>query len=167
MSEDLLVFDVAQQRYGLRIGQVREVLPRASVTSLAGCPASLVGLLHLRGALLPVVDLRERLGLAAVSPRIGQCIVVISRDVADIGFLVDAARGLVTGESAAFSEVKRPAGGQILRRVAMASGEVVAVLDARAAIGAELEAFLPAVLTRATEAPGDVAEPRNRPEDGS
>ncbi|MHB8619624.1 MAG: chemotaxis protein CheW [Chloroflexota bacterium] len=166
MSGDLLVFDVADQHYGLPVREVREVLPRASLTPLPGSPPGLIGLLRLRGALLPVVDLRQCLGLAATSPRIGQCIVVTSLDVADVGFLVDAARGIVPGGLGASSGAERPGRGQILREVAMTSGEVVAVLDARAALGAELEGFLPAGLIKDIRAPDDVGETLNRPEDG-
>ena len=165
MSEDLLVFDVAQQHYGLPVSQVREVLPRASLTSLPGAPSSLVGMLRLRGKLLPVLDLRQRLGLAAVSAQIGQCIVVASLDGAAIGFLVDGARGLIPSGTTASNGAERPGCEQILRDVAMTSGEVVAVLDVRAAIGAELDAFLRAVLTRGAEEPVYVDEPGNRPEE--
>jgi purine-binding chemotaxis protein CheW len=160
VREDILVFDVAQQHYGLPVSEVREVLPRASLASLPGSPASLAGVLRLRGALLPVVDLRQRLGLASASPRIGQCIVVVAGlDLADVGFLVDAAHGIVPGTSVASNPATQPGRGQILREVALASGEVVAVLDAWAAVGPDLEAFLPAMLTSAAEVAGASPHP--------
>ena len=146
MTEDLLVFDVGLQHLGLPVSQVREVLPRATLTPLAGSPSSLAGLLRLRGGLLPVVDVGSRLGLLEGSPRIGQCIVVVSTARADVGLLVDAARGLISGESIGRANRASGPNRQVVRHVTLASGEVVAILDSEAAIGDELTIFLAAVL---------------------
>jgi purine-binding chemotaxis protein CheW len=62
---DVLVFEVAGQRYGLFAREVREVLRAAAITSLPEAPAVVEGILNVRGAVLPVYDLRARFGLPA------------------------------------------------------------------------------------------------------
>ena len=69
---DLLVFRLAGEQYALPVPDVAEVVPRASLTRLPGAPDGILGMLRLRGALLPVVDLRTRLGLPPVTSRVSQ-----------------------------------------------------------------------------------------------
>jgi chemotaxis signal transduction protein len=155
MSEDVLVFDVAQRRYALPLSQVREVVPRASLAPLPGAPGCLKGLLRLRGDLLPVVDLRAPLGLPAAKARIGQCIVVTSAGATPVGFLVDAVRGIVSGLPAMRDDWQSRKCGPLVRRIGMSSGEILSILDPKAAVGPELEAFLAGIL--AADDAGDAA----------
>lgn len=61
----LCVFTVGPQRYALDILRVEELLPPQPVTALPRAPAGVAGVVEVRGAVLPVVDLRRRLGGAA------------------------------------------------------------------------------------------------------
>lgn len=170
MTEDLVVFELAQQRYGLSVGQVREVLPRATLTPLVGAPAGLLGVLSLRGDLLPVLDLRLRLGLPPVQPSIGQCIVVTEMAPAAVGLLVDGVVGIVAGDwlagaqsvGAEPSSVESDASvlarrvtpeelpdgrpGEVVRRVTRLQDQVVSILDPDPAVGPAIRAYLAAVL---------------------
>lgn len=62
---DVLVVSVSDRLVAFPLGDVEEVLPAAAVTELAHAPAVVRGLLNLRGAPLPVIDLRTRLGLGS------------------------------------------------------------------------------------------------------
>jgi purine-binding chemotaxis protein CheW len=161
MSEDLVVLELARQQYALSVRQVREVLPRATLTTLAGAPVGVLGILSLRGSLLPVLDLRQRLGLPAVSPSIGQCIVVTDLEHSTVGLLVDAVVGLAvdaqTGQTnQAGLSVPRDSQLNLVRQVVELDGRVVSILDPDDVAGAEIAAYVSTV-TRPREAlPGAV-----------
>ncbi|MCK6552390.1 chemotaxis protein CheW [Myxococcota bacterium] len=61
-SRDFLVFQLARARWALPIAEVREILPAALPVPLPEAPAIVDGLLDLHGELVPVLDLRVRLG---------------------------------------------------------------------------------------------------------
>ncbi len=64
----LCSFSVGREEYVLDIMRVEEILPPQRVIPVPRAPSFVEGMLHLRGALLPVVDLRQRLITADVPP---------------------------------------------------------------------------------------------------
>jgi purine-binding chemotaxis protein CheW len=121
MSNDFLVFSLGQQQFALPVRQVSTVVPRASLSPLPGAPADLIGVLRLRGALFPVLDIRARLGLPTTVPHIGECIVVMQTSTSRVGLLVEGVAGVV------------PAAPNPLE---------VTTLDANAAVGREVRSYL-------------------------
>ena len=145
MSNDLLVFNLGQQQFALPVGQVSTVVPRATLTPLPGAPADLIGLLRLRGALCPVIDIRARLGLPAAVPHIGERIVVMRTTTFAVGLLVERIVGLVVVP--AVDAIDRPAtvaGDRLIRNVLEVAGQVVATLDAEVAVGSDVRVYLAA-----------------------
>src|SRR5712692_8984495 len=134
MTKDLLVFNLGQQQFALPVGQVSTVVPRATLTPLPGAPVDLIGLLRLRGALCPVIDIRPRLGLSVTVAHIGECIIVMHTATFRIGLLVEGIESVV-------APPPDPADGQapvdkdrLIRGVLEVAGHVVATLDAEAAV---------------------------------
>jgi purine-binding chemotaxis protein CheW len=142
MGTDLLVFNLGQQQFALPVGQVSSVVPRATLTPLPGAPADLIGLLRLRGALCPVIDIRARLGVSAAAPHIGECIVVLHTTTFRLGLLVDGIEDVVA--AAMGTHETSVTGDRLIRGVLEVSGQVVAVLDAEAAVGNDVRAYLAA-----------------------
>ena len=62
-TEEFLVFRLGGEEYAIDILQVREIRAREPVTAIAGSPAFLSGVINLRGTIVPIVDLRVKLGL--------------------------------------------------------------------------------------------------------
>lgn len=58
-----LTFFLGDEEYGIDVLRVREIVALPPVTRVPGAPAFVRGVVNLRGAVLPVLDLRERLGL--------------------------------------------------------------------------------------------------------
>lgn len=135
----LLVFEVACQRYALPVNQVQEVLPLATLTPLPGAQAALAGILRLRGALLPVVDLRQRLGFPRIAPELGHRIVVARVAATPVGLLVDAVHDLLTIDEAEDATGGAPLD-EVVRRVIETPSGVVALLGLEAVVGPELAA---------------------------
>ena len=57
----LCAFFVGAEEYVVDIMRVEEILPPQRLTPIRGAPAFIEGVIHLRGSILPVVDLRKRL----------------------------------------------------------------------------------------------------------
>jgi purine-binding chemotaxis protein CheW len=144
MATDVLIFNLGQQQFALPVGQVSSVVPRATLTPLPGAPADLIGLLRLRGALCPVIDIRARLGLPAAAPHIGECIVVLHTTTFRLGLLVDGIEDVVAAVIGASDRPASVAGDRLIRGVLEVSGQVVAVLDAEASVGKDVRAYLAA-----------------------
>ncbi|MDQ3811382.1 MAG: chemotaxis protein CheW, partial [Chloroflexota bacterium] len=66
----ILLFELAGQRYGVPLRSVREVVRAVAITPLPTAPTVIEGIINVRGTLMPVFDLRARFGLPrkAVDP---------------------------------------------------------------------------------------------------
>jgi chemotaxis signal transduction protein len=93
-SELLLVVTIGARRFALPAAAIVRVLPMAAPIPLPDAPPGVVGALPFRGALLPVVDPRPRLGQSSVAVRPEQHLVAI---VAEAHYLlwVDRAETVV------------------------------------------------------------------------
>lgn len=69
---ELLTFQLAGQEYSLDIMSVREIRSWTRATPLPHAPACMRGVINLRGTVLPVMDLGDRLGLPPASKVIGR-----------------------------------------------------------------------------------------------
>jgi purine-binding chemotaxis protein CheW len=87
----LCVLSVGGQSYLVDIRRVDEILTAPKVTPLARAPKFLEGVVRLRGEVLPVVDVRRRLGVQpAVAPRRKEKLVVCRLGRRRVGLMVDA-----------------------------------------------------------------------------
>jgi purine-binding chemotaxis protein CheW len=86
----LVSFALDREEYGIPVTQVREVIRVAEITRVPQAPAHVRGVANLRGRILPVVELRSRLGLepAVLTPRSRILVVEVGDRV--LGLLVDA-----------------------------------------------------------------------------
>jgi len=72
-----LTFKLAEEEYGLEILKVQEIIQMQSVTKVPRTPSYVGGVINLRGKVIPVIDLREKLGLPAVENTEKTCIIVV------------------------------------------------------------------------------------------
>ncbi len=63
-NNELVVFAIAERTIAVPASTVRELLRAVAVTQLPGAPRGIDGVIDVRGTLIPVVDLSERLGVA-------------------------------------------------------------------------------------------------------
>lgn len=92
-GESYLTILLGDQACGLPVAHVREILNLQKITPIAGQPAYVKGVIRLHEQLLPIIDLRLRLGFAAVLAP-GACIIVVQaappgRTGAALGLIVD------------------------------------------------------------------------------
>ena len=72
-----LTFLMANEKYGLEILKVREIMGMMDVTSIPTTPAFIRGVINLRGKVIPVVDLRLKFGIEAKEDTERTCIIVV------------------------------------------------------------------------------------------
>jgi purine-binding chemotaxis protein CheW len=88
-------FEVGGRIYALDVANIREIVRWQAVTPLPGAPDLIEGVIDLRGAVVPVVDLGRALGVDPVRGGARARIVVAEVDGLVVGFAVDAATGVM------------------------------------------------------------------------
>lgn len=86
----LVVFDLSSEHYGVYISDVREIMRIQSITKVPGAVSFVEGVINLRGKVLPVMDLRKRLGQKVAERTKESRIVVIDVSGGEVGVIVDA-----------------------------------------------------------------------------
>ncbi|CAN5124264.1 N/A [soil metagenome] len=76
-SLPLLITRLSDTRIGFPANSVREILRSVAIAPLAGAPAVIEGAINVRGTIVPVVDVRRRLGLAPLANAPEQFLVLI------------------------------------------------------------------------------------------
>lgn len=87
---ELISFEIGGQEFCLDVRSVREIRGWSATTPMPQTPDYILGVINLRGAVIPVLDLRCRLGLGRTEPSSRHVIVVIQHDSRMAGVLVDA-----------------------------------------------------------------------------
>ena len=63
MKEQLVVFELNQESYGVNVSQVQSIIPMQEIVTVPNAPTFIEGVVNLRGSIIPVIDLRARFGL--------------------------------------------------------------------------------------------------------
>lgn len=77
---------------GIDIGSVREIIQWAECTPVPEMPEHVLGVINLRGKVLPVIDLRKRLGATMTDRTRDSCIIILDGARGSVGALVDSVR---------------------------------------------------------------------------
>ncbi|HBK61332.1 MAG TPA: chemotaxis protein CheW [Firmicutes bacterium] len=86
----LVVFELGDESYGVDISRVQDINRMQEITEIPHAPESVVGVINLRGRVIPVIDLRKRFGLSAAPNTKDTRIVVVHMEHNLIGMIVDA-----------------------------------------------------------------------------
>jgi len=93
---ELITFRIGEQEFCVDIMSVREIRGWTRATSLPQSPDYIKGVINLRGAVLPVVDLRRRLGLGTAEPTPRHVVIVTHIGSRVVGLLVDAVSDILS-----------------------------------------------------------------------
>ncbi len=85
-----VTFFLENEKYGVPVSQVMEVLRFTEITPVPGAPESVMGIINLRGNVVTVLDTRKKFGLPSRETDDSTRIVVINIDEDVIGILVDS-----------------------------------------------------------------------------
>jgi purine-binding chemotaxis protein CheW len=147
-AEQYLTFQLAEQLYGLDILCVQEIKRWERPTRLPHSQPYVQGVINLRGAVVPIIDLRRRFGLGETPQSRTTVVIVVrvaagSRGELTAGLVVDAVCEVCSIET---GQVHAPPGAegdiddQFVRGLAMVGQRMLVLLDVPRLIGATLGA---------------------------
>jgi len=139
----LIAFSIGEQIYGVEITTVREIRAWNGATPLPNTREFVVGVINLRGTIVPIFDLRARFGDGQTSPTKTHVVVVMSVGEKWVGILVDAVSDILTVSKDDIHNV--PEGNSVdtdlLSGIITHDGQMVGLIDLHAVVaGAQIEA---------------------------
>ena len=94
-----LAFNLDEEVFSLDISKVREVLEFSKVTKIPQTPEMMIGVINLRGSVVPVIDLRIKFGMGSGERTVNTVIIIIEIDLDHestmIGIMVDAVKEVI------------------------------------------------------------------------
>ncbi|MFN7010758.1 MAG: chemotaxis protein CheW [Allorhizobium sp.] len=95
-GRELIAFRIGDQEFCVNIMSVREIRGWTPATPLPHAPSYVMGVINLRGAVLPIINLSVRLGLKPVAPDARHVIIVAQVGSKIVGLLVEAVSDILT-----------------------------------------------------------------------
>ncbi|MHB0877683.1 MAG: chemotaxis protein CheW [Anaerolineae bacterium] len=90
MDQQVVVFQLANESYGVDISKVQEIKAMVPITSVPRAPEFVEGVINLRGQITPVVNLHTRFGLENRDYSKETRIIVVNMDGDWVGLIVDS-----------------------------------------------------------------------------
>lgn len=95
----VVAFKLGREEYGVNILNVQEIKKLIDITRVPFAPSFIKGVMNLRGSVLPVIDLKQRLSLLEEPYSEDTRIVVVKVDDISVGLIVDAVTEVLTIDS--------------------------------------------------------------------
>ena len=106
-KERFLTFRSADLTFAVNTKYVIEIITNHSITTLPMVPEYIKGIINLRGQIIPIVDIRLRLGKPSIDMENNEsnCIIVLDIDSISVGIIVDSVSQVVDSELSKISPV--------------------------------------------------------------
>lgn len=95
-ARQYLTFMLDQRTYAIPLAEVAEITPNQELNHMPRMPRSVEGLLKMRGEVLPVINLRLRMGLPELETRLFENILILDLDKHRVGVLVDQVASVIS-----------------------------------------------------------------------
>jgi purine-binding chemotaxis protein CheW len=102
-SSAIVVLSLDEQRYGLWLSAVERVVRAVFVTPLPQAPEIVLGVIDVRGEVIPVVDVRKRFRLPARELALSDQLVLARTAKRRVALIVDSVAGVELAEPAAYT----------------------------------------------------------------
>lgn len=84
-----LTFNIGDETYGFEIMYVTEIIGIQKITKVPNIPNYIKGIINLRGIIYPVIEIRDRFGIAEVPYTDRTCIILVKSRNMGVGMIVD------------------------------------------------------------------------------
>ena len=149
-SHQVLTFTLGEETYGVDILRVQEIRGYSTVTRIPQSPPHILGVLNLRGSIVPIVDLRMRFNLERAEYTPLTVIIVLSVESAvgrrDFGVVVDGVSDVIDVASSDVKpapELGEHVSTEFIEGLAAVSGRMVMLLDIDTLIGGDVAGLAP------------------------
>jgi purine-binding chemotaxis protein CheW len=95
-AHEMIAFCAGAQEFCLPVTSIREIKSWTQVTPIPQSPRFVLGVVNLRGTVLPVIDLAVRIGYEPTKPTPRHAIIVTESSGGIAGLLVDAVSDIIT-----------------------------------------------------------------------
>jgi purine-binding chemotaxis protein CheW len=133
--QQLVVFSLGTEEYGLSITQVQEIIRYSQPRSVPSAPRSVRGVINLRGTIVPVCDLKQRLGLDPTRTAESKIVIVESGGVT-AGLVVDEVEEVLSIDDEQVDDAPGPRGGPV-SSLARVGDRVLVLLDLDSLLASE------------------------------
>ncbi|HJV45453.1 MAG TPA: chemotaxis protein CheW [Bacillota bacterium] len=89
-SMKIVIFRVNSEEYGVDVSLIKSIERMTEVTRVPNVSEYIIGVLNLRGSVVPVVDLRKRFGFVSEPYKEDTRIIVITLEDLEVGIIVDS-----------------------------------------------------------------------------
>ncbi len=89
-KNQFLTFWVGEEAYGIEIRHVTEIISILKITPVPQMPSYIMGIINLRGRIIPVMDMRLKFKMEQIPYNERSCIIVVDMDKISIGLIVDS-----------------------------------------------------------------------------
>lgn len=132
MLKQYVVFQLEDELYGVEILQVRGIEKVLPLTRVPNAPSFVKGVCNLRGSVIPVIDLKKRLGLSSSGDDSNAKIIIVNVGKQVVGMTIDAAADVVSLDSSQVEPSPSLVSGidaQFISGVAKVSNRLLIILD--------------------------------------
>jgi purine-binding chemotaxis protein CheW len=139
-SGQYLVFSLGGDEFAVEILRVQEIRGAAPITALPNAPAYVTGVMNLRGSIIPVVDLRARLGSSSGGGASSGVIIVVTVGSQVKGMAVDAVSDVVSIPAAEIQpppELDAVPGPRFVKGLTAVADKLVILLDLDEVLGTD------------------------------
>ncbi len=85
----LVTFRLGNEEFGVNIHELQEIIRMMPITRVPKAPPFVEGVVNLRGQVIPIIELRKRIGMTSTAHDKGTRIIVVQIDRKTVGFIVD------------------------------------------------------------------------------
>lgn len=141
-DQQLVVFRLANEFYGIQVSTVREIFHLQEITHVPNAPEFVEGVINLRGKVVPIIDMRKRFDVEVTEATQDSRIVVVEYDGEDVGMIVDDVSEVVNvGEDSVspLPDIADQGGSKLTDGFAKIEGRLVILVDTETMLGAKEE----------------------------
>lgn len=140
MSGRYLTFTVGQETFGIGIRVVKEIIGIQPINTLPEVPQYIRGIINLRGRIIPVIDMRLKLGKNEADYTDRTCIVVVETQDVIAGLIVDQVAEVLSIDEGSIippPEMGMGINSRFLNGIGKVDGQVKLLLDCEKLLGNE------------------------------
>jgi len=128
----VIVFRLDTEEYGVEVQQVKSIERMEYITRVPNTPAFVKGVINLRGVIIPILDLRNRLGIEDKTYDESTRIIIVNVEEMEVGLIVDAANDVIDIPVNAIEPPPKVVGGveaEYIRGVAKLANRLLILLN--------------------------------------
>ncbi|MEW5790306.1 MAG: chemotaxis protein CheW [Pseudomonadota bacterium] len=125
-------FQLDQEKYGVNVLQVQEIIRMTEITPVPGAPGYVLGVINLRGNVVPIISTRDRFNLPAAEPTPETRIILVDLEKQVVGIVVDSVAEVVNleaGEIEKAPSMDKDEWVQFIHGVARRQSDLLILLD--------------------------------------